>query len=65
MGADNVITIDTHSSQIKRFFSIPMFILQSNYIAIKYLFEEPLTDEIMKDRLIIVSPDVSDTERAR
>lgn len=59
-GADRVITIDLHASQIQGFFDIPVDHLKANSILAKYFLEQGFKDDV-----VIVSPDHSGTNLAR
>ena len=58
-GADRVVTIDLHASQIQGFFDIPVDHLFAAPIFVDYLRENPIED------LVVVSPDTGGAERAR
>ena len=58
-GANRVITLDLHSSQIQGFFDIPVDNLFAAPVIIKYVKTN------FNDNLIIVSPDAGGVERAR
>jgi ribose-phosphate pyrophosphokinase len=58
-GADRVITMDLHASQIQGYFSIPVDHLVGMPILVKYFRQKALED------LIIVSPDHGSVTRAR
>jgi ribose-phosphate pyrophosphokinase len=58
-GADRVITMDLHASQIQGYFSIPVDHLVGMPILVKYFRQKALDD------LIIVSPDHGSVTRAR
>jgi len=58
-GADRVLTLDLHASQIQGFFNIPVDHLFAAPVIVRYLRELELDD------LIIVSPDAGGVERAR
>ena len=60
-GADRVLTMDLHASQIQGFFDIPVDNLLSNPIFVKYYmskFEHP-------EDMVVVSPDVGSVARSR
>ena len=60
-GADRVLTMDLHASQIQGFFDIPVDNLLSNPIFVKYYmskFEHP-------EEMVVVSPDVGSVARSR
>jgi ribose-phosphate pyrophosphokinase len=58
-GADRVLTLDLHASQIQGFFNIPVDHLFAAPVIVKYLRSLGLQD------LTIVSPDAGGVERAR
>ena len=58
-GADRVLTLDLHASQIQGFFNIPVDHLFAAPVIVRYLRELELDD------MIIVSPDAGGVERAR
>jgi ribose-phosphate pyrophosphokinase len=58
-GADRVITMDLHASQIQGYFSIPVDHLVGMPILVKYFRQKAL------DNLVIVSPDHGSVTRAR
>ena len=58
-GADRVITMDLHASQIQGYFSIPVDHLVGMPILVKYFRQKAMED------LIIVSPDHGSVTRAR
>jgi ribose-phosphate pyrophosphokinase len=58
-GADRVLTIDLHASQIQGFFDVPVDHLFAAPVIVRFLRELNLTD------LTIVSPDAGGVERAR
>jgi ribose-phosphate pyrophosphokinase len=58
-GADRVLTIDLHASQIQGFFDIPVDHLYAAPELVGYYQENPL------DNLVVVSPDTGGAERAR
>ena len=60
-GADRVLTMDLHASQIQGFFDIPVDNLLSNPVFVKYYmskFEHP-------EEMVVVSPDVGSVARSR
>lgn len=59
-GADRVLTLDLHASQIQGFFDIPV----DNLFA-SPLFSDHIKKEFSEDNLVIVSPDVGGLVRAR
>ena len=58
-GADRVLTIDLHASQIQAFFDIPVDHLYAAPFVVEYFRENPI------ENLIVVSPDTGGAERAR
>ncbi len=58
-GADRIMTMDLHAPQIQGFFDIPFDHLESTPIFYQYLLEANLDD------LIIASPDIGGSKRAR
>ncbi|MFI3166851.1 MAG: ribose-phosphate pyrophosphokinase [Bacillota bacterium] len=65
-GADRVLTMDLHASQIQGFFDIPVDHLIGSPILIKY-FGEKFKKEIANENhdIVVVSPDVGSVARAR
>ena len=61
-GADRVLTMDLHASQIQGFFDIPVDNLLGNPIFVEY-FTNKFGDD--HDDLVVVSPDVGSVARAR
>lgn len=59
-GADRVLTLDLHASQIQGFFDIPVDNLYSSPA-----FAEDIKKNFSSDNLVIVSPDVGGLVRAR
>src|SRR5437588_9191705 len=58
-GANRILTIDLHASQIQGFFDIPVDHLYSAPIVVELFRESPI------DNLIVVAPDTGGAERAR
>lgn len=58
-GAQRVLTIDMHASQIQGFFDIPVDHLYAAPIVVEYFEQNPI------DNLIVVAPDTGGAERAR
>lgn len=58
-GAQRILTVDLHASQIQGFFDIPVDHLYSAPIVVEYFKENPI------DNLIVVAPDTGGAERAR
>jgi len=65
-GADRVLAMDLHASQIQGFFDIPLDHLYVNPVFLKY-FTSPEFKALVKnfDDLCIVAPDAGGVERAR
>ena len=61
-GADRVLTMDLHASQIQGFFDIPVDNLLGNPIFAHYFHDQFIGQE---DRTVVVSPDVGSVARAR
>ncbi|MDR0292011.1 MAG: ribose-phosphate pyrophosphokinase, partial [Elusimicrobium sp.] len=59
-GADRVMTVDLHAGQIQGFFDIPVDHLQARPVFLDYF-----QDLRKRDDVVVVSPDVGGTERAR
>lgn len=59
-GADRVLTMELHASQIQGFFNIPVDHLFAKPVLIDYLKER-----FPKNQLVIVAPDAGGAERAR
>lgn len=58
-GAERILTIDLHASQIQGFFDVPVDHLYAAPIVVEYFNENPI------DNLIVVAPDTGGAERAR
>lgn len=58
-GADRVLTIDLHASQIQGFFDIPVDHLYAAPVIVNYFQENPIDD------LVVVAPDTGGAERSR
>ncbi len=58
-GADRVLTVDLHASQIQGFFDIPVDHLYAAPVIVDYFRENPI------DNLVVVAPDTGGAERAR
>lgn len=61
-GADRVLTMDLHSSQVQGFFDIPVDNLYGMPVLAKYFMRQKLNGD---DNMIIVSPDVGSVARSR
>ncbi len=58
-GADRVLTMDLHASQIQGFFDIPLDHLYSSYVFVEYFRKKSI------DNLVVVSPDIGSIKMAR
>lgn len=58
-GANRILTVDLHASQIQGFFDIPVDHLYAAPIVVDYFNENPI------ENLIVVAPDTGGAERAR
>lgn len=58
-GAQRVLTIDLHASQIQGFFDIPVDHLYAAPVVVQYFKDNPI------ENLIVVAPDTGGAERAR
>ncbi len=58
-GADRIMTCDLHAGQIQGFFDIPVDHLNGSFIFVPYI------RSLLLENLIIASPDVGGTKRAR
>jgi ribose-phosphate pyrophosphokinase len=58
-GAQRVLTLDLHASQIQGFFDIPVDHLYAAPVIVNYFQDNPI------DNLIVVAPDTGGAERAR
>ncbi|REJ78367.1 MAG: ribose-phosphate pyrophosphokinase [Acidobacteria bacterium] len=58
-GADRVLTVDLHASQIQGFFDIPVDHLFAAPVIVDYFQKNPIDD------LVVVAPDTGGAERAR
>lgn len=61
-GADRVLTMDLHASQIQGYFDIPLDHLLGAPILSKYFVEKGFAD---RDDIVVVSPDLGSVTRAR
>ena len=61
-GVDRVVTVDLHAGQIQGFFDIPVDNLYASPIFLKYILSK-YSDGV--DDLVIVSPDMGSTDRAK
>lgn len=64
-GADRVLTMDLHASQIQGFFDIPVDHLLGNPTFVQYYLEKFPEDKFNHDDFVVVSPDVGSVARAR
>ncbi|MEZ5344725.1 MAG: ribose-phosphate pyrophosphokinase [Pyrinomonadaceae bacterium] len=58
-GADRVLTVDLHASQIQGFFDIPVDHLYAAPVIVSYFQQNPI------ENLVVVAPDTGGAERAR
>ncbi len=58
-GADRVLTVDLHAAQVQGFFDVPVDNLYAEPVLSRYWREQKMPD------LVLVSPDVGNTKRAR
>jgi ribose-phosphate pyrophosphokinase len=58
-GANRILTVDLHASQIQGFFDIPVDHLYAAPVVVEYFKENPI------ENLIVVAPDTGGAERAR
>ena len=64
-GADRVLTMDLHASQIQGFFDIPVDHLLGNPTFVNYYLNKFPESEFDHDDFVVVSPDVGSVARAR
>ena len=64
-GADRVLTMDLHASQIQGFFDIPLDHLLGNVSFVEYYMDKFPEDQYNHDEFVVVSPDVGSVARAR
>ena len=64
-GADRVLTMDLHASQIQGFFDIPLDHLLGNPTFVDYYLAKFPETEYNHDDFVVVSPDVGSVGRAR
>ena len=62
-GADRVLTMDLHAAQIQGFFDIPVDNLLGNPVFVKYYLDK--FPEDVREKMVVVSPDVGSVARAR
>lgn len=60
-GADRILTMDLHASQIQGFFDIPLDHLLGGNILYNYF----KTNQLIDDNFVVVSPDIGSVTRAR
>ena len=61
-GVDRIVTVDLHAGQIQGFFEIPVDNLYASPIFLKHILSK---HEKNVDKLVIVSPDMGSTDRAK
>ena len=64
-GADRVLTMDLHASQIQGFFDIPLDHLLGNPSFVDYYLKKFPEDQFNHEEFVVVSPDVGSVSRAR
>ncbi len=64
-GADRVLTMDLHASQIQGFFDIPVDHLLGSPTFVEYFLEKFPENEYNHEEFVVVSPDVGSVARAR
>jgi len=64
-GADRVLTMDLHASQIQGFFDIPVDHLLGNPTFVDYYLKKFPEDQFDHNDFVVVSPDVGSVGRAR
>ncbi len=64
-GADRILTMDLHASQIQGFFDIPLDHLLGNPTFVDYFMKKFPEDQFNHDDFVVVSPDVGSVSRAR
>ncbi|MBE6981310.1 MAG: ribose-phosphate pyrophosphokinase [Ruminococcaceae bacterium] len=64
-GADRILTMDLHASQIQGFFDIPLDHLLGNPTFVEYYLNKFPEDQYNHDEFVVVSPDVGSVARAR
>lgn len=64
-GANRVLTMDLHASQIQGFFDIPLDHLLGNPTFVDYYLAKFPEDKFNHDDFVVVSPDVGSVARAR
>ncbi len=64
-GADRILTMDLHASQIQGFFDIPLDHLLGNVTFVDYFLKKFPEDQYNHEDFVVVSPDVGSVGRAR
>ena len=64
-GADRILTMDLHASQIQGFFDIPLDHLLGNVSFVDYYLKKFPEDQYNHEDFVVVSPDVGSVGRAR
>ena len=64
-GANRVLTMDLHASQIQGFFDVPVDHLLGNVTFVNYYMNKFPEDTYNHDEFVVVSPDVGSVGRAR
>ena len=64
-GADRVLTMDLHASQIQGFFDIPVDHLLGSPTFVDYYLDKFPEDKFNHDDFVVVSPDIGSVGRAR
>ena len=64
-GADRVLTMDLHASQIQGFFDIPLDHLLGNPTFVNYFLDKFPENQYNHEEFVVVSPDVGSVGRAR
>lgn len=64
-GADRILTMDLHASQIQGFFDIPLDHLLGNVSFVEYYLNKFPETHYNHDNFVVVSPDVGSVGRAR
>ena len=61
-GVDRVVTVDLHAGQIQGFFEVPVDNLYASPVFLKHILSKYFKD---MNKLVIVSPDMGSTDRAK
>lgn len=64
-GADRILTMDLHASQIQGFFDIPLDHLLGNVTFVDYFLKKFPENQYNHEEFVVVSPDVGSVGRAR